>query len=176
MEAAGVMTQKQSYLSIKSPSSVLGMNKNSQTISKMKPKIRIIHIFAPEIIKTDVANFRELVQRLTGKPSEKKKNNNNSYNNIKKRQQITTKKKDDQQWRIVNKQLVPKKMELIRSGCNYPSEFRERIKGEEDIWRNANSGAGFLGGFQDYDGCFMQDFNLLPLDASAQLDAYGPVA
>nr|XP_033514768.1 VQ motif-containing protein 25-like isoform X2 [Nicotiana tomentosiformis] len=164
MEAAGVMTQKQSYLSIKSPSSVLGMNKNSQTISKMKPKIRIIHIFAPEIIKTDVANFRELVQRLTGKPSEKKKNNNNSYNNIKKRQQITT------------KQLVPKKMELIRSGCNYPSEFRERIKGEEDIWRNANSGAGFLGGFQDYDGCFMQDFNLLPLDASAQLDAYGPVA
>nr|XP_009767109.1 PREDICTED: uncharacterized protein LOC104218338 [Nicotiana sylvestris]XP_016439763.1 PREDICTED: VQ motif-containing protein 25-like [Nicotiana tabacum] len=161
MEAAGVMTQKQNYLSIKSPSSVLGMNKNSQTISKMKPKIRIIHIFAPEIIKTDVANFRELVQRLTGKPSEKKKNN---ICNIKKRLQITT------------KQFVPNKMELIKSGCNYPSELRERIKGEEDIWRNANSGAGFLGGFQDYEGCFMQDFNLLPLDASAQLDAYGPVA
>ncbi|CAL1372390.1 unnamed protein product [Linum trigynum] len=33
------------------------------------PKIRIIHIFAPEIIKTDVANFRELVHRLTGKPT-----------------------------------------------------------------------------------------------------------
>ncbi|RLN11657.1 hypothetical protein C2845_PM09G18690 [Panicum miliaceum] len=34
-----------------------------------RPKIRIIHIIAPEIIKTDVANFRDLVQRLTGKPA-----------------------------------------------------------------------------------------------------------
>lgn len=33
-----------------------------------RPKIKIIHIIAPEIIKTDVANFRDLVQRLTGKP------------------------------------------------------------------------------------------------------------
>ncbi|MCL7038067.1 hypothetical protein MKW94_010307 [Papaver nudicaule] len=49
----------------------LGMHKDSHVISKftMKPKIRIVHIFAPEIIKTDAANFRELVQRLTGKPS-----------------------------------------------------------------------------------------------------------
>ncbi|WVZ79386.1 hypothetical protein U9M48_026966 [Paspalum notatum var. saurae] len=34
-----------------------------------RPKIKIIHIIAPEIIKTDVANFRDLVQRLTGKPA-----------------------------------------------------------------------------------------------------------
>jgi hypothetical protein len=33
-----------------------------------RPKIKIVHITAPEIIKTDVANFRDLVQRLTGKP------------------------------------------------------------------------------------------------------------
>ncbi|KAL0739706.1 hypothetical protein Bca4012_081219 [Brassica carinata] len=45
------------------------MNKNSQVISKIKPKIRIIHIFAPEVIKTDVKNFRSLVQSLTGKPA-----------------------------------------------------------------------------------------------------------
>ncbi|AQK81971.1 VQ motif family protein [Zea mays] len=32
-----------------------------------RPKIKIIHIIAPEIIKTDVAHFRDLVQRLTGK-------------------------------------------------------------------------------------------------------------
>ncbi|KAI3733044.1 hypothetical protein L1987_64259 [Smallanthus sonchifolius] len=51
----------------------LTMHQDSRIISKIKPKIRIIHIFAPEIIKTDVANFRELVQRLTGKPTEKKK-------------------------------------------------------------------------------------------------------
>lgn len=44
------------------------MNKNSQIITKIKPKIRIIHIFAPEVINTDVKNFRTLVQSLTGKP------------------------------------------------------------------------------------------------------------
>ncbi|XP_075515856.1 VQ motif-containing protein 25-like [Primulina tabacum] len=49
------------------------LNRKSHTISKLKPKIRIIHIFAPEIIKTDATNFRELVQRLTGKPTSEKK-------------------------------------------------------------------------------------------------------
>ncbi|GMH29349.1 hypothetical protein Nepgr_031192 [Nepenthes gracilis] len=47
----------------------MGLHKDSRVITKIQPKIRIIHIFAPEIIKTDVANFRELVQRLTGKPT-----------------------------------------------------------------------------------------------------------
>ncbi|XP_006351344.1 VQ motif-containing protein 25 [Solanum tuberosum] len=158
------ITQKQNQISRTSPSTPLNMlNKNSQNISKLKPKIRIIHIFAPEIIKTDAANFRELVQRLTGKPSE-----------IKKRSRIGSTKK-----------LVPKKLELIKGGynCNYPSELimREKIKGEEqeDIWRNANYGGGFLGGFQEFDG-FMQDFNqipLLPLDTNNttnnHLDGYG---
>ncbi|XP_076901886.1 VQ motif-containing protein 25-like [Bidens hawaiensis] len=51
---------------------LITMHQDSQIISKIKPKIRIIHIFAPEIIKTDVENFRELVQSLTGKPTEKK--------------------------------------------------------------------------------------------------------
>jgi hypothetical protein len=32
-----------------------------------RPAIKIIHIVAPEIIKTDVDNFRDLVQRLTGR-------------------------------------------------------------------------------------------------------------
>ncbi|KAJ4905349.1 VQ motif-containing protein [Raphanus sativus] len=45
------------------------INKNSQIATKIKPKIRIIHIFAPEIINTDVKNFRTLVQSLTGKPN-----------------------------------------------------------------------------------------------------------
>ncbi|MCD7468162.1 hypothetical protein HAX54_006112 [Datura stramonium] len=165
IEACGAITQKENQISRTSPSNTtLRMNKNSQNISKLKPKIRIIHIFAPEIIKTDVANFRELVQRLTGKPSEIKKKKNNNNNNIKRSSRISTKK------------LVPNKLELIRGGynCNYPSELmRERIKGEEqeeDIWRNANYGGGFLGGFQEFDG-FMQDFNQLPL--LPNLDAYG---
>ncbi|KAK9664605.1 hypothetical protein RND81_14G055400 [Saponaria officinalis] len=61
------MTYKQSYT--RTPSQTLGLHNNSHTISKIQPKIRIIHIYAPEIIETDVANFRELVQRLTGKPA-----------------------------------------------------------------------------------------------------------
>ncbi|PKA52832.1 hypothetical protein AXF42_Ash001813 [Apostasia shenzhenica] len=46
------------------------LRSDSHAVSK--PKVRVIHIFAPEIIKTEPANFRELVQRLTGKPREKK--------------------------------------------------------------------------------------------------------
>jgi hypothetical protein len=33
-------------------------------------KIKIVHVLAPEIIKTEARHFRELVQRLTGKPPE----------------------------------------------------------------------------------------------------------
>ncbi|KAL3637312.1 hypothetical protein CASFOL_019611 [Castilleja foliolosa] len=63
---------------LETPSPLHSMHKSSQTISKSKPKIRIIHIFSPEIIKTDAENFRELVQRLTGKPT-----NNDNYRNKK---------------------------------------------------------------------------------------------
>lgn len=47
------------------------MQRESQEISK--PEIRVVHIFPPEIIMTDPANFRELVQKLTGKPKKEKK-------------------------------------------------------------------------------------------------------
>lgn len=54
--------------------------------------------------------------------------------------------------------------------------FREMIKGEEEIWRGANSGGGFLGGFGDhqFDG-FMPEINdQFPfLEGTTQLDAYG---
>ncbi|KAI4378471.1 hypothetical protein MLD38_015948 [Melastoma candidum] len=53
-------------LSVSSPPGTLSFRRDSRS-SIAKPKIRIIHIFAPEIIKTDTANFRDLVQRLTGK-------------------------------------------------------------------------------------------------------------
>ncbi|XAR54303.1 hypothetical protein NMG60_11029368 [Bertholletia excelsa] len=44
----------------------VALQKKSREVSKSRPRIRVIHLIAPEIIKTDVANFRELVQRLTG--------------------------------------------------------------------------------------------------------------
>ncbi|XP_071737515.1 VQ motif-containing protein 25-like [Rutidosis leptorrhynchoides] len=107
----------------------LTMHKDSHIISKIKPKIRIIHIFAPEIIKTDVANFRELVQRLTGKPNEKKK--------------LKTRKESH-------------KRSTFSQGV---LEVREKIKGEEEIWVGANSGGGFLGGFGDLDGFMQEFSN-----------------
>jgi hypothetical protein len=44
----------------------------SHAIAKPAPqKIRIIHVLAPHIIKTEARHFRELVQRLTGMPPQK---------------------------------------------------------------------------------------------------------
>lgn len=135
--------------------SPLAMHKDSQTISKVKPKIRIIHIFAPEIIKTDVANFRELVQRLTGKPADK-----------------ACKKKP----RIPKRTQAPPtaaamKME-IRSGF-----ARDKVKEEdheEEMWNGANSG-GFLAGFADLDGFIQElgEFPMLPMEANYQMHSFG---
>ncbi|KAH6819426.1 hypothetical protein C2S51_003029 [Perilla frutescens var. frutescens] len=130
MEGRGLMRkhtcdENTSAPSSSSSSSVLAsvsMHKNSQTISKMKSKIRIIHIFAPEIIKTDAANFRELVQRLTGKP-----------------------KTDEHQ------SCCSKREKMDGAAAEYAG-FRERVlKEEEEIWRDANTGGGFLGGFLEFD-------------------------
>jgi hypothetical protein len=44
---------------------------SSSRTTTTRPAIRIIHIIAPEIIETDAANFRDLVQRLTGRQHQK---------------------------------------------------------------------------------------------------------
>lgn len=52
------------------PPSAIGAHRWSHPIAKGPPrKIRIVHVLAPEVIKTDARHFRELVQRLTGKPN-----------------------------------------------------------------------------------------------------------
>lgn len=185
-----------------------GMHKNSQIIAKVKPKIRIIHIFAPEIIKTDAANFRELVQRLTGKPTENKKNSSMiSKKRPRNSTSILPSKRVDQSpspsssssisfstatnsfttHHLHHHQHHPmmihmpfaSKMEL-KCGFLTSAEFREKIKGEEEIWRNANSGGGFLGGFAELEG-FMEQLNheypllpTMPVEAAHHhMDAYG---
>uniref|UniRef100_A0A7N0UV70 VQ domain-containing protein n=1 Tax=Kalanchoe fedtschenkoi TaxID=63787 RepID=A0A7N0UV70_KALFE len=121
------------------------MQRDSQTIlSKNKPHVRIIHIFAPEIIKTDPANFRELVQRLTGKPATTRRN------------------------MISKRKSAGKRSEADRLSSV------EIVKSEEaaEIWRSSSSsagsgdnesGGGFLTGFADMDDGFMQHFQS-PLD------------
>ncbi|KAF2307778.1 hypothetical protein GH714_031642 [Hevea brasiliensis] len=138
-----IIMKKQACIPTSSPTrSPLAMHKDSQTISKVKPKIRIIHIFAPEIIKTDVANFRELVQRLTGKPAEK---------SPKKKSRIPRGTQDQPTVRT-------KKVELRTGFGNLGS--RDKVKEEDGMWNGANSG-GFLAGFADLDG-FIQELEALP--------------
>ncbi|KAK8705282.1 hypothetical protein V6N13_048886 [Hibiscus sabdariffa] len=120
----------------------LSVHKDSQTISKAKPKIRIIHVFAPEIIKTDAANFRELVQTLTGKPPQEKGC---------RRKPIITDRAD--------------------SFCDKAAmaTAKRRVKEEEGVW--SNIGENFLSGFGDFDGVG-GEFPLLPFDASQHMHGF----
>ncbi|XP_019168122.1 PREDICTED: VQ motif-containing protein 25-like isoform X3 [Ipomoea nil] len=55
-----------------SSSSEVSMHKgwpHATTKVQAKPKIRIVHLIPPEVIKTSVHDFCEIVQRLTGKPA-----------------------------------------------------------------------------------------------------------
>ncbi|KAK8663235.1 hypothetical protein V6N13_025114 [Hibiscus sabdariffa] len=138
-------------------SSPLSLHTDSQTISKSKPKIRIIHVFAPEIIKTDAANFRELVQRLTGKPPHEKG--------------CGRKPRFGKEDGCFLDKPAAKKMEL-RTGF-------ERVKEEEGIWgMTGENPGGLFSGFGDFDGLIQElgvggePFPLLPLDASHHMHGF----
>ena len=115
----------------------LAMHSHSHAISKVKPKIRIIHIFTPEIIKTDVENFRELVQRLTGKPS------NEGDKGCRKKKA---------------RGVVVGGKKKITTAEFRGLETRKRIEGEEHVWGGENSG-----GFGDLDGFMQEEFGEFPL-------------
>ncbi|XP_004488571.1 VQ motif-containing protein 25-like [Cicer arietinum] len=148
-----------------STSSKLGVNKDSQVISKVKPKIRIIHIYAPEIIKTDAANFRELVQRLTGKPEDEterggvRSKSNTAPLPTQDLRDLNTNKKamimQDDEKEFLNHQ----------NGIKVKNENEKKQEIEEDIWRRSKSNekfSGFLDGFSELDG-FMDELSTIPL-------------
>ncbi|KAG1326798.1 VQ motif-containing protein 25 [Cocos nucifera] len=146
-----IMSQK----ACERPATSLALRKDSHMISKMKPKIRVVHIFAPEIIKTDVENFRELVQRLTGKPTSKRNGGKN------------------------HKKAAPAVVDSTES-MGMRRSYRdlwggERVKGEQEVekreLRAEGSSAGFFG---DVDGIFqgLGDFPSLPL-SSSHVDGIG---
>ncbi|XP_021721667.1 VQ motif-containing protein 25-like [Chenopodium quinoa] len=150
----------------------LAMHRDSRVITKVQPKIRIIHIFAPEIIKTDVANFRELVQRLTGKPDaggskgkgkgkEKGKkvkaleaaeagpgcNNNKGSNNISTKLEVMVGS---------GSSSSPSSSSDQQNHSNNNNQEAWRLNGGDHI---INSSGGYLTGFSDLDYSF--DFNNL---------------
>ncbi|KAL3623788.1 hypothetical protein CASFOL_032604 [Castilleja foliolosa] len=120
------------------------MHKNSQTTPKVKSKIEIIHIFEPQIIKTDAAHFKELVQKLTGKPKndgDEKKSTSKSIEPISNNNFQSNKKicndAADQGFR----EKIKREEEIWREANQ---GFRVKIKGEEEIWREANTGSEFF--------------------------------
>lgn len=127
----------------------------SRTISKLKPKIRIIHIVEPEIIKTDIENFQELVQRLTGKPVERKG---------------STKGKN-----ASSLILQPKPYCIKPGSAGVPMlQDTQRMKKEiEEIYDTQNQN-GFLSFWGDVDG-FLHDMNEFPLLSfrSSQINTFG---
>ncbi|KAJ7949081.1 VQ motif protein, partial [Quillaja saponaria] len=143
-----------------SPTSKLSMDKDSHMISKFKPKIRIIHIYAPEIIKTDVANFRELVQRLTGKPAD----HNDCGCSYRSKRKTTP--------RHTNLMaLYPEptmNMEVENQLLGLQNGVM-RIKNEEnyETWRTSTTSneklfSGFFDGFSDLDG-FIEELSDFPM-------------
>lgn len=118
----------------------LTIREDSHTTSKPKPKIRIVHIIAPEIIKTDAANFRELVQRLTGKHATRAVGKREKVRLVSARNRLEAEKRDDHcgMWRA----------EENLSAGGFLSDLAEVD--------------GFLQGFTD--------FPMHPLSSSAHMD------
>lgn len=77
----------------------------------LKPKIRIIHVLAPTIIETDVSNFREMVQRLTGKP----------------KPASIERKRKLQYWDSDNKRIMKKERRVLYRQSSYGDEYFEEF-------------------------------------------------
>ncbi|XP_062175627.1 VQ motif-containing protein 25-like [Alnus glutinosa] len=136
-----------------SASSELSMHKGSQAIPKLKPKIRIVHIYAPEIIKTDAGNFRELVQRLTGKPAEIKGNQERNQNFLLGNRNVTTAPS--------SKNIMSFDMETHCEFAGFQNGVRSIKEEDEEVWGNDNL-SGFFDGFSDLDG-FIEELSELPV-------------
>lgn len=137
-----------------SSAKVVGMHKDSHLISKLKkPKIRIIHVFAPEVIKTDAANFRELVQNLTG--------NKQAHGDAESKHGGMMRKLKKTSSSAAGKSL--KKMEeQMQNGYLIKEEI-------QDTWRGEKINTSFLDGFSDLEYGFIEDLNRihsLPLSSS----------
>ncbi|KAK7278824.1 hypothetical protein RJT34_23862 [Clitoria ternatea] len=177
----------------------LAIHKDSHALSKTtKPKIRIIHIFAPEIIKTDAENFRELVQKLTGKPSEEinmchNKKKKKKTRVIPKTEEIlesrssssTTSGMSSEDQRV----LIAKKTHEVRNDKTNNNYYYNshggfwgldvttrdhRVKQEVGICSSDESSGGYLCGFSDLEGFISEiaEFPLLPLDATPLMQGF----
>ncbi|XP_014500875.1 VQ motif-containing protein 17 [Vigna radiata var. radiata] len=144
-------------LETSSPSSVsskLRINRDSRAISKVKSEIRIVHVFAPEIIEIDAANFRELVQRLTGKPEEGREGSKSK----------TAPTKDAMDSDPKEALIIQDEAEFLsmQNGVKVKDEHEEE-EGQYGLWRPKinEKFSGFLDGFSEFD-CLLKDLSTAP--------------
>ncbi|KAI9116570.1 hypothetical protein K1719_012737 [Acacia pycnantha] len=145
------MTKSRTRCPSSASSSQLGIGTSSNLISKLKPKIRIIHVYAPEVIKTDAANFRELVQRLTGKPEHEEEEEKGG-----RRRKTKTPPKRLDPMMIMEEQ----EQELM---LDVQNGLRTEKEGENNDNGKFSSGGGFLEGFSSEFDCFMEEFSTMPV-------------
>lgn len=140
------------------------MHRDSHTISKLKPKIRIIHIIAPEIIKTDVENFRELVQRLTGKHAARDQVKGKKER--RKKIESSSPQQEDQHRLMMNM--------LQQENTTRIMKEEESSSHEEGIYGSSSNGS--LSGFGSMEG-FIQDlgdqYPLFPNFKPTQINMFG---
>lgn len=144
--------------------SKLTIYKDSHTVTKLKPKIRIIHVVAPEIIKTDVKNFRELVQRLTGKTTAEVKG--------------TTKEKHEVKGSIKESNVQSKSLCTCCSKPNENEESGEDIVKESEGEIYGDFPNGFLRFPADIDDFFnnQEESELsIPQFESSQINMFGEI-
>ncbi|XP_048126910.1 VQ motif-containing protein 18-like [Rhodamnia argentea] len=161
--------RKEAYIPNPSPSPP-AMHRHSHAISKVnsKPKIRVIHIFAPEIIKTDVENFRELVQRLTGKPPSER-------DSVKDKQRRIAAKRARLRMAMAEKYSPSppiaarvswdaEDQEEEAQGRGGGLDCRARMKVEEEM-RGGGGGELFGRPYEEL-GCYEEEFPLIAVDVS----------
>lgn len=82
-KSAMVAASKSSHVISNSYSAAKGEGKSSQYSQHnniIPPTIRVVYVYEPKIIKIDPQNFRSVVQRLTGKPTDKSMENKKHAN------------------------------------------------------------------------------------------------
>ncbi|BAT93066.1 hypothetical protein LR48_Vigan2523s000100 [Vigna angularis] len=137
-------------LETSSLSSKLRINRDSRAISKLKSEIRIVHVFAPEIIEIDAANFRELVQRLTGKPEE-----GSGGSKSKTAPTEDAMDSDPKEALIIQDE---EEFLSLQNGVRVKDEHEEE-EGQDGLWRSKFS--GFVDGFSEFDS-LMKELSTAP--------------
>jgi len=157
---------------------------------QMRPKIKIIHIIAPEIIKTDVAHFRDLVQQLTGKPAACAISSSANYTApVEEEIETTTNKRrlrpapapapvaaDEMSDFMVQEEPIKKRKIKCEVKVEQAGGFGDYDLDRSDLWMDLNPG-GFLS-FLEEEGVFQglaadHDFLQPAAFASSRMDLVG---